>query len=92
MVNTEHSIEAASKISRFCLHKDENNEVHLKVDDNYSYQVQGQMLLSGLGWSDFVVYFVHSKELVIERIYFNGEFCTNMFERLFYFYNMYFKE
>ena len=51
--------------------KCENGKVSLKRNDNYFYQVQGQMYIAKLEWVDFVVWFGEQKDIFVERIYFD---------------------
>lgn len=55
----------------------ENGKFYLKrvhVDGNYA-QVQGQLLLTGLKWCDFVVYLNVSRCINVERIYLDHDYC-----------------
>lgn len=56
------NLEDALQKPAFCLQKDENNSIRLKQKHKYFYQVQGQMLLCGVEFCDFVVYFSKSEE------------------------------
>ncbi|KAK6196378.1 hypothetical protein SNE40_001615 [Patella caerulea] len=47
----------------------DNGNIHLKISHDYFYQVQGQMFISGLEWTDFVVWL--GKEIFIERVKFD---------------------
>ena len=65
-------ISEACKDSSFFL-KEQDGEIHLKQNHNYSYQVQGQMYVTGLKWIDFVVWFGNGKNIFVECIYFDEE-------------------
>lgn len=58
---------------------DENNVFRLKYDHDYYYQVQGQMLLTGLRWADFVVCIDKSNEITLDRVIFDPQFCYEMY-------------
>lgn len=73
----------------FCLRKNENNEPELKMNHEYYFQVQGQMLLTGLPWCDFAIYFDASEELFVQRILFDAKFCFEMYDTLTKMYNIF---
>ena len=50
--------------------------VILKRSNKCYYQVQGQMALTGVSWCDFMIYTF--KNVTIERIQFDAEFCESM--------------
>ena len=56
--------EACKKAAFFC-----TSEIKLKKNNNYYYQVQGQMAILNLSWCDFVVW--TRKDMHTERIYFD---------------------
>ena len=57
-----------------------NGELKLKKSHEYYYQIQGQLGLTGMQWSDLMV--LCKDDYHIERIYFDQEFfdsmCTNL--------------
>lgn len=53
-----------------------NGKVHLKRMNVYYAQVQGQLLLTGLSWCDFVVYLSTSRHMNVERIYLDMDYCN----------------
>ena len=57
----------------------------LKKDQNYYFQIQGQLDICGLPWCDFVVFF--QKGLIIERILFDQEFWIQMASKIKVFYH-----
>ena len=59
------------------LYKD-GNDFHLK-NNNYYYQVQGQMHITQRTWCDFVIWTPQASEMVVERIAYDSQFwgeCT----------------
>lgn len=69
-------------VKNFCLRLNENNQPMLKDTSEYYYQIHSQMLLAGLRWEDFVMYFRESNELFEERILIDLDFCTKMYNNL----------
>ncbi|KAK3749612.1 hypothetical protein QZH41_003225 [Actinostola sp. cb2023] len=53
-----------------------DDEIHLKRDHTNGYyaQVQGQLALSGLNWCDFVVYLTGSRNMNVQRVYFDSHY------------------
>jgi len=82
------SIEEACNSTTFCLVK-KNELMALKEDHHYYYQVQGQLMVSGASFYDFVVY--TRKDLFIQRIYPNVLFMEKMIDKLSQFYLQYMK-
>lgn len=76
------TLSGAIRTKNFCLKLDENNQYRLRTNHNYYYQIQGQMLITGAAWGDFVLYLTCSDELFVERIVFDAEFCTKMYQDL----------
>ncbi|KAJ3655544.1 hypothetical protein Zmor_014669 [Zophobas morio] len=58
------TIKEAAKMKNFCLAL-ENGQTYLKRTHNYYYQIQGQMLITGLTWCDFVIFLKNTRELII---------------------------
>lgn len=79
----------ACEIRDFCLAQ-VDGQVLLKKNHNYFYQVQGQLLISGAEFCDFVVY--TKKDLFTQRITTDTEFCQNMVQCLYRFYCKYIKD
>lgn len=77
------TIKEACGLKDFCL-EDVDGHIKLKKCHNYMYQVQGQMLVSGAEFCDFVVF--TKKELHIERVQFDQEFCQKLLTDLSAFY------
>ena len=69
------TVQEASTRQDFCCSVNEGRII-LKRDHEYNAQVQGQMAVCHLKWCDFVVY--TNKGMSVERIYFDGDFWTNM--------------
>lgn len=82
------SLEGSLVCSDFYCEKS-SNEIKLKENSNYFHQVQGQMLLCGVKWCDFVVYFSETDEMIIDRVLFNYDFCLRMFSKLSLMYSSY---
>ncbi|XP_039648996.1 uncharacterized protein LOC120554288 [Perca fluviatilis] len=63
--------------------------LQLKPSHTYYWQVQGQLLITGLEWCDFVVY--AEDDMFIQRIYKDGRIMKTMKEKVdfFYFYFYY---
>lgn len=58
----------------------ENDNYNLKPGHNYYYQVQGQLLVTGVEYCDFVVY--TKEDLVVTRIFPDLDFMKNMLDDL----------
>ena len=80
--------EATNEISDFCLEYSDNDTLVLKHDHIFHYQIQGQLMVSGAEFCDFVVY--TRKDLFIQRIFPDITFMNNMYDKLFNFYVKYF--
>ena len=72
----------------FFLRKDEQN-YKLKQNHAHWYQVQGQLLISGAPYCDFVTY--TKQEFNIERIYPHETTMKTLLEKLYSFYTNHFK-
>jgi hypothetical protein len=57
-----------------------NDEIHLKRTHYYYYQIQGSMAIVGVEWCDFIVW--TTRDMHIERIYFDHTFWTLCFQQL----------
>ena len=54
----------------------------------YSFQVQGQLMVTGAPWCDFVVYTGNEEQqLHVERIYPDQKFMDELFQKLCNFYD-----
>ena len=79
-------LEAAKTMPLFsCKAVDE--KIYLKRNQNYYYQVQGQLAITHAQWCDFCVYTPHG--MSIERIYFDELFWNNPVPKLDYFFDTY---
>ena len=58
--------EIACRYKQFCLHRDEQGSLTLRTNHSYYTQVQGEMVIIGVEWCDFVVY--TSGGLHVERL------------------------
>ena len=72
-----------------CLRVD-NGQLKLKTNDNYYYQVQMQMAVTGLEWCDFYVWLENESHL--ETISFDEEFWQCAKDKLDLFFLTYFLE
>lgn len=68
--------EAVERDDKFCLYKDDNGVIKLRVDHSYYYQIQTQLYVCQKDYCDFVVY--TTKALHIERIVPNLQFLSNL--------------
>lgn len=85
-VCAKKSIAAASlEQSSFCL-RNINGNLQLKTSHQYFYQIQTQLYVSRLPWCDFVLW-APSKDIHVERIYYDQGFIENAISkaRAFYF-------
>lgn len=78
--------EACVEINKFML-IEQNGKVSLDKNHDYYIQVQGQLLVTGAPWCDFVVY--TTKDMFIERILPDIPFMTCMLLKLSLFYKYY---
>lgn len=78
--------EACVEINKFML-IEQNGKVSLDKNHDYYIQVQGQLLVTGAPWCDFVVYI--TKDMFIERILPDIPFMTCMLLKLSLFYKYY---
>lgn len=71
--------EAAVSIPNFCL-KQDGDSLSLKKSHEYYYQVQGQLMVTGVSFCVFVVY--TRKDLYVEKLPVDTEFMRKMFLQL----------
>ena len=82
--------QACDTIKQFMLHVDQSeSKISLKREHLYYYQVQGQLMVTGAEFCDFVVY--TQCDLHVERIYPNVKLMENMIEKLAIFFMQYAK-
>lgn len=80
--------EACTSIPKFFLSQDpETKEIKLKENHLHYAQVQGQLLITGAYFCDFVVY--TSKDLFIQRITLDANYVEKLLQKLCKFYNDY---
>ena len=86
----DSTINEAVSGADFCLENTENGK-KLRQNHDYYIQVQGQLLVTGAPFCDFVVY--TKKDIHIQRIVPNQEFIQNVLNKLsdFYFMHVYTK-
>lgn len=75
--------QAVEDVRDFCLTKT-NTLIHLKQNHNYMYQIQGQLMVTGAPFCEFVVY--TKSDMHIERIVPDMQFQEEMMEKLSSFY------
>ncbi|KAJ8248109.1 hypothetical protein GJAV_G00238400 [Gymnothorax javanicus] len=68
--------------------KMQSGSLKLKHTHSYYWQVQGQLLLTGMEWCDFVVF--AEEDILIQRIYRDGEVANTIREKRDYFYFYYY--
>ena len=67
----------------FYMKKDQNAEDEYRLvktrgrGKHYYQQVQGQLAITGMPWCDFIVFLSGSREMAVERIYFNKDYWDN---------------
>lgn len=66
------------------LKRNKNRTYSLRKNHTYLLQIMGQMAISGLTWGDFCVW--TPNDMHIERIYFDSELWSTVFEKLSVFY------
>jgi hypothetical protein len=76
--------EAVEKVKMFMIMKNDNNKLTLKKTHSYYVQVQGQLMVTGTHFCDFVV--LTKKELHIERIFPDHSFMNKLLMKLSKFY------
>ena len=80
------TVEEACRDKTFYLTKDSQGNITLNKTHNYYFQIQGQMYITNLKWTDFVVWFGEDS-LFVERINFDAEeWNTKCLPALDYFY------
>lgn len=82
------TLQVALASKNFILCKDSKNEVQVKKNHAFFYQIQGQLLVSGMLWCDLVIYF-KTNELFLKRIAIDQEFCEKMYTELTDLFNKY---
>ena len=70
--NRNCNLREATEDSTFCITK--HDHYHLKTAHAYFIQLQGQLAITGLPWCDFCVFLTESKDIFVQRIYFDAEF------------------
>lgn len=67
------------KSSFFMAYNSQTGQFTLKRNHSYYYQVQGQLHTTGRSWCDFYVWTPRDGDQVVERIYRDTGFWSNMF-------------
>lgn len=80
-------VEACNNVRDFFLCK--NNEITLKKNHAHYAQIQGQLMITGCAFCDFVVF--TQKDIFVERIQPDLPFMTTMLEKLCVFFKTYAK-
>lgn len=81
------TVEQACKLPNFFL-ENRNQEITLKTTHSYYMQVQGQLMVSGCAFCDFVVYCPKDAELFVQRIYPDKDFMLKMLITLSEFFSL----
>ena len=76
--------EAVQQIPQFCLEQNVNGQLELKRNHEYFFQIQGQMMVSGATFCEFVV--LTKKDIFVQNIKEDLMFQNEMFEMLANFY------
>ena len=71
--------DACHQIKAFCCEVIDN-EIQLKKNHNYYYQIQGAMAIAKVDWCDFIVW--TTKDMYIERVKFDERFWNKCFSKL----------
>jgi hypothetical protein len=77
-------LEAVQKIPNFCLQLGDDGKMSLKRSHEYFYQVQGQLMVSGASFCEFIVF--TKRDIFVQHIKEDMTFQTVMFEALANFY------
>ncbi|CAG9760495.1 unnamed protein product [Ceutorhynchus assimilis] len=77
-----NSLEEYTRLKTFRMSYEQNKELRLKTNHNYFYQIQGQMLITGLSWAYFVVFIAKTQQIVCDKILFDQIFCLEMYQKL----------
>ena len=67
-------LEACQDKNFICHIVDGSPQLKINHKSGYYSQVQGQLALSGLAWSDFVVFLTGSRNIHVQRIYFDAAY------------------
>ncbi|XP_060589407.1 uncharacterized protein LOC132744663 [Ruditapes philippinarum] len=81
--------DACCQLNNFFLHTDQNGQVVLKSNHAYYAQVQGQLMITGSSFCDFIVYCPNESDLFVQRVEPDVEFMTNMLNVLASFFEQY---
>lgn len=82
--------EAVDKLNKFCLQVDQTTKlITLKKDHEYYAQVQGQLMITGCDFCDFIVY--TKKDFHVSRIVPDIPFIESMLKKLAEFFKKYAK-
>lgn len=76
--------EAVQQFSQFCLTQNADGNIELKRTHGYFFQIQGQMMVSGASFCEFVVY--TKKDIFVQNIKEDLMFQNEMFHKLDNFY------
>ncbi|XP_013865070.1 uncharacterized protein LOC106518354 isoform X2 [Austrofundulus limnaeus] len=86
LIYTKHSDNQSIIESSFLLCR--NGTIQLKREHQYFWQIQGQLMVTGLSWCDLLVY--AKQDMLVQRIYRDNSLIKNMQRKLkdffFYFY------
>ena len=90
MPSIDGAVEENAGKKGFCLVRDKNTgRVHLSASHAHYYQIQGQLACTGRSWCDFVV-MSRTKNIFVERIFFDTCFWAGILPRLKRFFKQFF--
>ena len=81
--------DACSQISDFFLQQNQNGEILLKKNHSYYAQVQGQLMITGCSFCDFIVYCPNESDLFVQRILPDTEYMKKLLSDLVIFFETY---
>lgn len=53
-----------------------SSEYHDHIFETHYDQMQGCMAIMGVPWCDYIVYAVHDKQIMVDRVFFNNSYWT----------------
>lgn len=81
--------DACAKIPDFFMQQDQNGTISLRENHSYYAQVQGQLMVTGCPFCDFVVYCPNEKDLFVQRVFPDLNFMEKMLDVLSNFFAVY---
>ena len=81
--------DACTHLQGFLMQKNENDELSLKKTHPYYAQVQGQLMVTGCSFCDFVVFCPKERDLFVQRIVPDMDFTKDLLSELASFFKSY---